>query len=88
MEKLKLMNLNLSELQESRAATVVSNLRKHSDVDIANAAKQLRTFWKESMIESVAQSHPISSNANATVNTSTESYANVVMAEAATSIQE
>ena len=82
------MNLNLSELQESRAATVISNLRKHSDVDIANAAKQLRTFWKESMIESVAQCHPISSNANATVNTSTESKANVAMAEVATSVQE
>lgn len=64
MEKLKAMNLNLSELQDSRAATVISGIRKHSNADIANAAKQLRTFWKESMIESVSHSHPQPSNAN------------------------
>jgi hypothetical protein len=49
MEKLKSMNLQLSELQESRAATVISALRKHSDSSVATAAKNLRAYWKESM---------------------------------------
>lgn len=53
MEKLKEAALSLAELQESRAAEVVSNLRKHADPSIAAAAKQLRAHWKEAVAATV-----------------------------------
>ena len=77
-----MMNLNLSELQESRAATVISNLRKHKDVDLANSAKQLRTFWKETMMESVSHSHPHTSNASEAAPSATEGEAAIERANA------
>ena len=54
MDKLKDAALSLAELQESRAAKVVSDLRKNMDPSIASAAKQLRAHWKEAVAATVS----------------------------------
>lgn len=74
MDKLRDMNLNLDELRESRAGTVVSNLRKHSDTNISSAAKLLRLRWKELVIETAAhtQAPPISNNSEVSFSNNAE----------------
>ena len=47
LERLRALKLNLDEVVKTKAAEVISNLRKHHTVEIANAAKQLRLHWKE-----------------------------------------
>ena len=41
------LDLNLDEVVATKAAEVVSNLRKSSDKDVSTAAKRLRMHWKE-----------------------------------------
>ena len=50
MNKLRDINMNLDELLKSRAASVVSDLRKHSVREIAVVAKDLRSHWKQSAV--------------------------------------
>lgn len=47
MDKLQQMNLVISELVSSKAAEIVSKLRRHDDSTVGTTAKALRSFWKE-----------------------------------------
>ena len=69
MNKLKAINMNLDELLKSRAASVVSDLRKHSVREIAVVAKDLRSHWKQS---AVVNPDPITSSSCSEVNKTKE----------------
>lgn len=52
LDKIKSMNLNLDELLECKFGETLNKLRKHSNVEIANAAKDLRAFLKDQTMKS------------------------------------
>jgi hypothetical protein len=47
LDKLQQMRLTMDELKSTAAADVISQWRKHGDVDIATKAKTVRQTWKD-----------------------------------------
>lgn len=49
MDKLQYMELQIDELKESKAAEVVSGLRKYNDTQVSTAAKKITSFLERKM---------------------------------------
>ena len=51
LDKLDKMDLNLEELKQSEAALILNSLKKHTNANLAKAAGDLRSKWKQMFIK-------------------------------------